>query len=57
VTTWAYNAPVVDGSVGLFAKGGTASFDNVRVRTNDPVFTAPSNMLSGATSNRPARHH
>ena len=50
VTTWAYNAPVVDGSLGLFTKGGSSSFDNVRVRTNDPVFSAPSNVLSGATS-------
>jgi hypothetical protein len=50
ITTWAYNAPVVDGSVGLLAKGGSASFDNFRVRTNDPVFAAPGNVLSGATS-------
>src|SRR2546425_2027617 len=50
VTTWAYNAPVVDGSLGLFTKGGSASFDNVHVRTNDPVFAAPGNVLSGATS-------
>jgi hypothetical protein len=50
VTTWAYNAPVVDGSLGLFTKGGSASFDNVRVRTNDPVFAAPGNVLRGATS-------
>ena len=50
VTTWAFNAPVVDGSLGLFTKGGSASFDNVRVRTNDSVFAAPSNVLSGATS-------
>jgi hypothetical protein len=50
VTTWAYNAPVVDGSLGLFTKGGSASFDNVHVRTNDPVFAAAGNVLSGATS-------
>ena len=50
VTTWAYNAPVVDGSLGLFTKGGSASFDNVHVRTNDPAFAVPSNVLSGATS-------
>ena len=50
ITTWAYNAPVVDGSLGLFTKGGSASFDNVRARTNDSVFAAPSNVLSGATS-------
>jgi len=50
VTTWAFNAPVVDGSLGLFAKGGPASFDNVRIRSNDPVFAAPGNVFRGATS-------
>jgi hypothetical protein len=50
VTTWAYNAPVADGGLALFAKGGPASFDNVRVRTNDPVFATPGNVLRGATS-------
>src|SRR5256886_14878118 len=50
VTTWAYNAPVVDGSLGLFTKGGSASFDNVHVRTNDTAFAAPGNVLRGATS-------
>jgi hypothetical protein len=50
VTTWAYNAPVVDGSLGLFTKGGSSSFDNVHIRTNDPVFAAPGNVLRGATS-------
>ena len=58
VTTWAYNAPVVDGSLGLITKGGSASFDNVRVRTNDPTFAAPANVLSLAapptTSSPPA---
>jgi hypothetical protein len=48
VTTWAYNAPVVDGSLGLFTKGASASFDNVRIRTNDPVFNG--SVLRGATS-------
>jgi hypothetical protein len=50
VTTWAYNAPVVDGGLGLFTKGGVASFDNVRVRTNDPAFNSVGNVLRGATS-------
>jgi hypothetical protein len=50
VTTWAFNAPIVDGSLGLFVKGGTGSFDTVHVRTNDPVFAAPGNVLNGATS-------
>jgi hypothetical protein len=50
VTSWGYNAPVADGSLGLFTKGGTSSFDNVRVRTNDPIFAAPGNVLSGAVN-------
>jgi len=50
VTTWAYNAPVADGGLGLFAKGGSVSFDNVHIRTNDPVFAASGNVLRGATS-------
>jgi hypothetical protein len=50
VTTWAYNAPVVDGTLGLFTKGGPSSFDNVHVPTNDPVFAAPGNVLSGAAN-------
>src|SRR4029078_9557931 len=49
-TTWAYNAPVADGGLGLLAKGGSVSFDNVHIRTNDPVFAAPGNVLRGATS-------
>ena len=48
VTSWGYNAPVADGSLGLFTKGGTSSFDNVHIRTNDPVFAASGNVLSGA---------
>ncbi|TMF57452.1 MAG: hypothetical protein E6I19_03505 [Chloroflexi bacterium] len=50
VTSWGYNAPVADGSLGLFTKGGTSSFDNVHVRTNDPVFAASGNVLSGAVN-------
>jgi hypothetical protein len=58
VTTWAYNAPITDGSLGLFTKGGPSSFDNVHVRTNDPAYAAPGNVLSASaaptTTNPPA---
>jgi Ca2+-binding RTX toxin-like protein len=37
-----FNAAVVDGGIGLLARAATASFDSVRVRTNDPAFTAAS---------------
>ncbi|MEP6694842.1 MAG: hypothetical protein ABJB39_09370, partial [Chloroflexota bacterium] len=46
ITTFAYNAPVVDGSLGLISKGGTGSFDNVHVRTNDPGFNVAANTVS-----------
>jgi hypothetical protein len=35
---FAFNAATVDGRFGLLATGGQASFDDVRVRTNDPAF-------------------
>ncbi|MDT8434866.1 MAG: hypothetical protein RQ731_08945, partial [Anaerosomatales bacterium] len=38
LASWGYNAAVVDGSVGLFATGGTGSFTAFAVRTNDPQF-------------------
>ncbi|HXT29054.1 MAG TPA: LEPR-XLL domain-containing protein [Vicinamibacterales bacterium] len=37
-----YNAVVVDGEFGLLAANGQASFDDVKVKTNDPAFTPPS---------------
>jgi hypothetical protein len=33
-----FNAATVDGRFGLMATGGAASFDDVRVKTDDPVF-------------------
>jgi hypothetical protein len=46
---FAFNAGTVDGNFGLLAKGGQATFDDLRVKTNDPAF-APSvtgsNMLA-----------
>ena len=43
VTSFGFNAAVIDGSFGVLARtGGTqASFDSTRIRTNDPAFTAP----------------
>ena len=35
-----FNAATVDGSFGLLATGNRASFDDVRVMTNDPAFVA-----------------
>jgi hypothetical protein len=37
-----YNAVVVDGDFGLMAASGAASYDEVRVKTNDPGFAQPS---------------
>jgi hypothetical protein len=37
VLGYAFNATCVDGSFGLLATGGNASFDDVRVETNDPA--------------------
>ena len=33
-----FNAAAVDGNFGLLASGGAASFDDVRVKTDDPAF-------------------
>jgi Ca2+-binding RTX toxin-like protein len=45
ITTFGFNSPVVDGGFGLIAKGGTSSFDNTRIRTDDPVFNVASNIV------------
>ncbi|MFN2611440.1 MAG: hypothetical protein ABR507_11310 [Actinomycetota bacterium] len=46
VTTWALNAPVVDGAFGTLTNGGSSSFDVMRIRTDDSSFTsAPSALL------------
>jgi hypothetical protein len=37
---FAFNATTVDGNFGLLAKNATASFDNVRIKTDDPAFAA-----------------
>jgi len=49
VLGYAFNAATVDGNFGLLATGGAASFDDVRVKTNDPAFatTGGGSMVSG----------
>ena len=62
VTSKVYNAVVVDGEFGLLAVQGAASFDDVKVRTNDPAFVATqgSNLLAdgmgtGVSDSRPTQ--
>ncbi len=38
VSGFGYNGPLVDGGFGLLTDGSTATFDDVRVRTDDPGF-------------------
>ncbi len=46
---YVFNAVTVDGRFGLLAKEGSASFDTVTVRTDDPFFKAESqNLLAAA---------
>ena len=46
---YVFNAVTVDGRFGLLAKEGSASFDTVTVRTDDPFFRAESqNLLAAA---------
>jgi hypothetical protein len=47
VATSSYNGIAVDGAFGLLSSNGATSFDNVRVRTNDPAFGGQN--LSAAT--------
>jgi hypothetical protein len=37
---------IVDGGYGLMTRGGSSSFDNSRIRTNDPAFVAPTPAAS-----------
>jgi len=45
VLGYAFNAATVDGNFGLMATGGAASFDDVRVKTDDPAFAAAGQAL------------
>jgi hypothetical protein len=46
VTSWAYNAPVVDGNVGVLTRSGTSSFDSIVIKTDDPAFASGGSALS-----------
>jgi len=53
IVGFAFNAGTVDGNFGLLATGGSASFDDVRVKTDDPAFrsaTSSSMIAAGATA-------
>jgi Ca2+-binding RTX toxin-like protein len=39
ITTWSYNAAVVDGRIGTISRVGTTSVDRFRYRTDDVAFT------------------
>jgi hypothetical protein len=41
VTSHGYNAPIVDGDIGLVTRGGESTFDSFNLGTNDPAFEAP----------------
>jgi hypothetical protein len=45
-----FNAVTVDGSFGLLAKEGAASFDTVTIKTNDPFFIEESQSLLAASA-------
>jgi Ca2+-binding RTX toxin-like protein len=47
---YAFNGVTVDGAFGLLAKEGTASFDTVTVRTDDPSFASETETLLAATA-------
>ena len=51
---YVFNAATVDGNFGLFTKDGVGSFDNVDVKTDDPVFVNALMAVTGATENRNA---
>ena len=46
---YAFNAATVDGNFGLLAKGGAASFDDVRVKTDDVAFVTTSGAAQVAS--------
>jgi hypothetical protein len=45
-----YNAVGSDGRFGLFARGASASFDTITVKTNDPVVSSSTDLLAAAPS-------
>jgi len=47
---YAFNASTVDGNFGLMAVSGAASFDDVRVKTDDSAFAGVSGNMAAATA-------
>jgi hypothetical protein len=41
VISYAFNSPLVDGSVGVLSRGGTTSLDSFRIRTNEATPIPP----------------
>ena len=56
IGTWGYNSSVTDGAIGTFNRAGRASFDNFRLRTNDPAFESPS-VSSRSHASEPEASH
>jgi len=55
IVGYAFNAPVVDGDLGLLSKDGISSFDALMVRTNDSAFRdAGDNLMASAAPTEPA---
>ena len=49
VLSHVFNAPVVDGAVGTFARGAAASFDAFSIMTDDPAFASGQAQMDGDT--------
>jgi len=54
VASWGFNGIVVDGKFGLITRGGTSSFDEARIRTNDPAFAGAVPMFADVAPAKPA---
>ena len=50
MVSYAFNAAVVDGYFGLLSKDGVSSFDQVKVKTNDPAFNSEDGSAMTAAS-------
>jgi hypothetical protein len=50
VAAYGFNAPLVDGNVGLLSRGGHSSFESFILRTNDPAFEVQLEAEGEATS-------
>ena len=48
--SWAFNALTVDGRFGLLVRSGSASFDSVSVKTDDPWFRTAGQALVAASA-------